>query len=598
MKKFYTAIATALAALMLSACVNLNINPLSEGSSSNWFSSPEEFEMATADMYRPDFYPLMTSHWGDDLANRVNVPVLFNGTLTSENSTIGTWWTNLYKGITRSQRVLANLEKGKSLGIAQSKLDQYEGEAYYYIGFAYGYLAFHWGDVILYKEQVTLQESYTLARSPKADVLKYSYECFDKAAEKLPLTYAGQQRSTKGAAYAMKARIALYNGDYSIAAEAAKKCMDLGEYELEKNYEDIFTTTLSKEWIFYFPGSVALQNYYYYYDNVKKGVPRTAGGLGQMGISYELYFAYRDINGKRIDEAGSLYNPLDPFENRDPRLGKTIIPFATAGNKDVLAGNYNPDKYAWLGYEFSPSPLKYTVKRLSDGKQVTNNDSKGRAEHAIYNGLMVKKFVDETWLENGLAGTNTPQVYMRYGDVLLMYAEAMNELGKCDQAVLDATINKIRERAYNGSGISYPKLTAGDQTYLRREIRNERFVEMALEKLRVEDLYRWHYCEVIFNRPLYYLPRVWSGKTNWSGDESQVSDAFKKILTQWREGNFPVGGTPTFDEYGYADLQYCLDKGWISVAAARTFDKNRDYLWPIPAADRLVNSNLTQNPGW
>ena len=90
MKKIYTFIAILSAALMLPACVDLDLNPLSEGSSNNWFSSPEEFEMATADMYRTDFYPLMTSHWGDDLANRVNVPVLFNGTLTSENSTIGT----------------------------------------------------------------------------------------------------------------------------------------------------------------------------------------------------------------------------------------------------------------------------------------------------------------------------------------------------------------------------------------------------------------------------------------------------------------------------------------------------------------------------
>ena len=597
MKKISTFIAILSAALMLPACVDLDLNPLSAGSSNNWFSTPEEFEMATADMYRTDFYPLMTSHWGDDLANRVNVPVLFNGTLTSENGTIGTWWTNLYKGITRSQRVLANLEKGKSMGITQSKLDQYEGEAYFYIGFAYGYLAFHWGDVILYKEQVALEDSYSLPRSPKSEVLAYAYECLDKACEKLPVSYAGSQRSTKGAAYAMKARIALYNGDYALAADAAKKCMDLGEYELEKNYEDIFTTDFSKEWIFYFPGSVALKQYYFYYDNVKKGVTRTAGGLGQMGITYELYCAYRCTDGLRIDKS-PLYNPKDPFENRDPRLGKTIVPFATAYRKAALGDNYKPEDYAWLGYEYSPSPWAYTVKRMSDGKQVTNNDSKGRAEHANYNGLQVKKFVDASWLDNGLAGTNQPQVYIRYGDVLLMYAEAMIEQNKCTQEVLDQTINKLRERAYAGSKIQYPRLMLGSQAEMRAELRNERFVEMALEKLRVEDLYRWKLCHVIFNRPLYYLPRVWSGKTNWSGDTSQVSEAFKKILKQWDDGNFPIGGIPKFDEYGYADLTDQLEAGYIAVAANRTFDKDRDYLWPIPAADRLVNPNLTQNPGW
>ena len=179
-----------------------------------------------------------------------------------------------------------------------------------------------------------------------------------------------------------------------------------------------------------------------------------------------------------------------------------------------------------------------------------------------------------------------------------MYAEAMIEQNKCTQEVLDQTINKLRERAYNGSKIQYPRLMLGSQAEMRAELRNERFVEMALEKLRVEDLYRWKLCHVIFNRPLYYLPRVWSGKTNWAGDTSQVSEAFKKILKQWDDGNFPIGGIPKFDENGYADLTDQLEAGYITVAANRTFDKDRDYLWPIPAADRLVNENLTQNPGW
>ena len=188
--------------------------------------------------------------------------------------------------------------------------------------------------------------------------------------------------------------------------------------------------------------------------------------------------------------------------------GKTIVPFATAYNKSVLDGTYDPNDYEWLGYEYSPSPVKTTVQRISDGAQVGNNDSKARAEHASYTGLLFKKYVDESFLENGKAGAPTTYPMLRYGDVLLMYAEAMNEMNQCSQEVLDATINKLRERAYNGTGLEYPRVTEGSQQQLRTVIRTERFIEMAWEGHRYSDLIRWKIAGKVFNRPIYFLNRA------------------------------------------------------------------------------------------
>ena len=142
------------------------------------------------------------------------------------------------------------------MGVSEKDIAQYEGEAYFYLGYAYGMLAFHWGDAILDKVGMSLDEAYTASRSPKADVLAYSYECLDKAAERLPNSYPGIQRATKGAAYAFKARIAIYNEDYAAAATAAKNCMDLNVYKLHSNYQDLFTASWSDEWIFFFRGDV------------------------------------------------------------------------------------------------------------------------------------------------------------------------------------------------------------------------------------------------------------------------------------------------------------------------------------------------------
>ena len=583
---------------MFSACVNLDLNPLSEGSSANWYSSKAEIEMSMNDFYRTDFFPIYDMTWGDDVTARNATSAVQNGTLTSENGTIATRWQNYYKGIARALRILNNMDKARELGVSEAEVQQYEGEAYFYIGYAYGMLAFHWGDAILDKTGMTLDEAYNAVRSPKAEVLAYSYECLDKAADRLPTTYAKIQRATKGAALAYKARIALYNGDYAVAAAAAKKCMDLGVYKLHNNYRDLFITNWSDEWIFFLRGDVGLKKYYFAASDVLNCISRLSGGWGgQKAPSYELICAYPCIDGKPIDES-PMYNPKDIFENRDPRMAMTIVPFASAYTKSVLDGTYNPRDYNWLGFEYSPDPTRTTVMRIADGVQVGNNDSKARAEHASYDGFLWKKYIDESWLENGRNGAPTTYQFMRYGDVLLMYAEAMIEQNQCTQDVLDQTVNLLRERAYNGTGIVYPRVTVGSQQEMRTMIRTERFIEMAWEGHRYNDLIRWRIAGKVYNRPVYFLKRAWSGSTSWNGDESTVSAEYKELIQNWKDGNYPLGGVPEIDEDGIADLKYMVDKGYIVVAAERKFDESRDYLWPVPAADILINPGLTQNPNW
>jgi hypothetical protein len=583
---------------VLSSCVDLDLNPLSEGSSGNWFSSQQEIEMSVNDFYRTDFFPIDEMTWSDDMTNRNYTSGMQNGTLTAENGTIATRWQNFYKGIARALRILNNMDNARSMGVSEADITQYEGEAYFYIGYAYGMLAFHWGDAILDKTGMTLDEAYTISRSPKAEVLAYSYECLDEAAKRLPTGYSGIQRATKGAALAFKARIALRNNDYETAATAAKACMDLNVYKLHDSYRDLFTASWSDEWIFFFRGDVTLKKYYWAAGDVLNTITRLAGGWGgEKAPSYELVCAYPCIDGLPIDES-PLYNPRDFFENRDPRMAMTIVPFATAHNKSVLDGTYDPNDYLWLGYEYSPAPNKTTVYRGSDGAQVSNTDSKARAEHASYDGLLFKKYVDESFLDNGRNGAPATYPMLRYGDVLLMYAEAMIELGRCTQDVLDETINKLRERAYAGSGLAYPKVTTGSQSAMRTILRTERFIELAWEGHRYADLIRWRLAEKVYNRPSYFLRRAWSGSASWDGDEASVSADYRQLIQNWKDGSYPIGGIPEIDENGIADIGYMVGAGYIVVASERTFNAGRDYLWPVPDVDRLINENLVQNPGW
>ena len=555
--------------------------------------------MSLNDLYRTAFFPIDGDTWADDVVSRNGTQFTFNGSLTAENSTIITHWENYYKGIARCLRILNNLDKARELGIPESKLAQYEGEANFYIGFAYGMLAFRWGDVILDKTGMTLEEAYSATRSPKSDVLSYSYECLDKAADLLPASYPGELEGfTSGAAKAFKARIAIYNGDYATAAAASKACIDEGTYSLHPNYGDLFTASFSKEWILAFKGDLNLKVYYWFASNAVRYLPRLASGYGQNNPGHELICAYNCIDGLPIDES-PLYNPKAIFDNRDPRMAMTIVPFAQPESECVKNGTYKPEDFAHMGVEYSPDPSKNKVIRFSDGAMVYNNDSKACALHAAYNGFLFKKFVDPaTWTPANALKAPNAYPYMRYGDVLLMYAEAMNETGKLTQDILDQTINKLRERAYAGTGINYPRAMLKSQAENRTLIRTERFVEMAAEGWRYEDLIRWRIAEVVFNRPVFYLERTWSNSATWNGDLSTTPAEFQKLVKNWNDGNYPIGGIPEIDENGIADIRFMEKAGYVVKATDRKFDPSRDYLWPIPSGDRLVNSNLTQNPGY
>lgn len=600
MKTRFIAISAAclMSALTFNSCVDLDLNPLSEGSSSTWYSSKEEILMSLNDFYRTAFFPLEDPDQADDISRRAVTVAFNNGSLTSENGTIKTQWENYYKGIARALRLISNLDaKGNDLGLSETEVNQYKAEAYCYMGYAYGMIAFHWGQGILDKTGMTLEEAYSASLSPKSEIVAFAYECLDKAAAGLPTEYSGLQRFTKGTALAFKSRIALYNGDYAAAAAASKACMELGVYKLHDNYEKLFTAESSSENIFFFRGDVALKQYYWYASDPNNYLPRNHGGWGTRGVSYELVCAYTCTDGLPIDKS-PLYNPKNIFENRDPRLAMTAVPFAT---QEVLdKGGYNPADYAFLGIEYTPNPWARTVKDFNNGgADITNNDSKAKAEHACYNGFAIKKFVDQSWKENGRSGAPITYPFIRYGEVLLNYAEAAIETNSCNQEILDKTINALRDRAYAGTGIAAPHVSASlSQAELRTAVRTERYVELSLEGHRYADLIRWKIAGKVLNTPLYYLNRAWAGAT-WDGTYAGANDAYKKLLDNWNNGCYPIGGpAPKIDENGFADLQPMVDAGYIVVAAQRKFDESKEYLWPIPQSDKLVNENLGQNPGW
>lgn len=552
--------------LFFTGCQNLDLNPLSEGSTENWYRNESEITMALNDLYRPALWYwegnrlFHTDRFSDDWNQREYLYDWVSGSITAESSMVETCWLNTYKGITRTNTILSSLERVKDV-IPAETLERFEGEACFFRACFYSYLIFLWGDVPFYTEYLTIEEAFKMGRTDKAVILEQIYKDFDRAIQTLPPTRTGVQRVTKGAAYAFKARTAIWMLDWEVAAAAAKGCMDLDVYSLHADFGDLFLskTRTSPELIFSMPRSKELLNNAI---TVNSMYPRLAGGNATAQPSWELFCAFTCTDGLPIDES-PLFDPAKPYKNRDPRCAATTVEFGTAH----------------LGFIYDPGVSK--VLNLSTNKSVTNKDSQLNDQYAAYNGMCLKKGVDEEWIDD--KATDVSIHVMRYADVLLMYAEAKLELNQIDATVLNA-INQVRARAYGvkvSETSSYPAVTETNQTKFRTILRNERRVELAWENRRWFDLIRWRLAEIALTRPVYGLPV----KAGLSANIAS-GDYF-----------FPKNALPEIDENGLVDFTKMYATGKIRLVVPRDFPE-RQYLLPIPAKERLINENMTQNPGY
>jgi len=492
---------------------------------------------------------------------------LLDGTLNGQQFEVYNLWQQSYKLIARANTMLENIHKATpGNGLTQEIIDRYAGEAYFSRACKYADLIFFYGDVPYLNATETIAEAEQRGRTPKEELIPLVMEDFDKAIASLPVSYGtGNIHATKGAALAMKARFALYMGMYDIAAESAKACMELGVYKLEPDFAKLFlqSTKVNDEKVFVIPRSIendVILDVWF----VNNGLPRNAGGYGSDNPSWDLLASFLCTDGLPIDES-PLFDPGNPFKNRDPRCAMTIVEFNTEH----------------CGFEYDPSPAATKVMNYNTGALQSNQDTRIVNQYASYNGLIWKKGIDASWTENGKK-VETDYIIMRYADVLLMYAEAMIEQNKIDDSVVNA-INQVRARAYgvNVSDVSnYPAVKLGSQDEMRKAVRIERRMEFAKENLRLQDLMRWRLAEKALNGYNYIM----------LAPTDLLNNVVNKGLWFWSI-------TPMIDEDGLADFSALFNAGLCQRGAKRVFPA-RQYLWPIPTHDMELCPNLKNNPGY
>ncbi|MCX2585601.1 RagB/SusD family nutrient uptake outer membrane protein [Pedobacter sp. MR22-3] len=543
--------------LGLSSCQKnyLDKTPLSGPSDETYFSNQDELVLAVNGLYRyANYAPLdnmplnLLMDNGTDIGwDRNNSPLqsLGKGNQDSNNGLAISVWTEAYKVIAKCNFILDNIDKVKDKSTA-AIYNRSKAEARFIRAYTYQYLTDYFGSVPLITNVLTL-ETAQVAKTEKGAIVEFILKEFTEAAADLPLNYSGVDvgRATRGTALAFKARTALNNARWAEAAEAAKAVMDLKIYSLHNNYGTLFSYAgqSSPEIIWAFQYLKASRTKTHSTPNAL--LSRNGLGFTNKVPSQSLVDVYPCTDGLNIDQS-PLFDPKAPYKNRDPRLTFTI---AVPGS---VFYNYQ--------FETHRDSVKCWNYNTTPATRVDNQDALNA--FATFTGYCWKKYVD---LDDKADRSNSEinVIQIRYAEVLLIYAEAKNELGQLDQSAYDA-INLVRARPT----VNMPLIPAGQSTAsFRSLVRKERLYELAMEGLRLSDLRRWRIADKAMTGNFY--GRVQRGL---------------------------LAGPPQIDENGLASYNNVANRADMRVIETRVFDTGRDYLWPIPNIETVTNPKLIQNP--
>jgi hypothetical protein len=346
----------------------------------------------------------------------------------SSDGLMNTSWQNYYRIIFRANTILSKI-KDADVSIVKNK-DSYIGEAKFLRAFAYFDLVRIFGDVPMVTTPVNIEESYKIGRKSIDTIYKeIIIPDFLDAANNLPLKYTGSEvgKPTKGAALSLLGRVYLTRKDF-VNAEATLQEVTLMGYELLKKYNDLFDYTKDEhhsEYIFDIE----------YEEGIGEGSVFTNAFLPNSANMFSFY----GIGGNGDEQNSPTQTLIDLFSSNDQRKDITV---------GVKGGFYNADS-VFVKLPISTSQT-YTKKYIIPTAAI--NDS--RANWKV----------------------------IRYADVLLMYAEALNENNKTDLSL--ENLNKVRNRAGLEGYFGLTKEQA------REKILLERRLELSFEGVRWFDLVR------------------------------------------------------------------------------------------------------------
>lgn len=456
------------------------------------------------------------------------------------------------------------IERVQDVPMSQEAINHWTGIGRFFRAMEYNDLVKRFGDIQWYSEVLQEDETEKLykKRDPRTMVMDSVLADFQYAVEHVrEEDGANGLTINKSVVLAFMSRVFLWHGTYlkyhgideakateylQVAKNAAEQVINSGRYAVANDYRSLFNSLE-------LAGNPEIILYRKYQTGVvTHSLNSYSNKEPQTGISKDAIEAYLCDDGRPISISPKYQGDKtidDVMANRDPRITETFVQELRLNGID---GNYSTSGYA---------QHKFLNESIADLPEGNSNDNP----------------------------TDAPII--RYGEVLMNYAEASAELGNLNQQDLDMSINKLRNR----NGVNMPSLqviggqpAVNGQVYddpernptvssMIWEIRRERRVELMMEGFRLDDLKRWkklEYTDTIENKDINR--GAWIARSDYPATEGNV-----RIENSAEEGYI----VPAFE-----------------AQSQRRFTDPRVYLWPIPLDQITLYANndvtLEQNPGW
>lgn len=542
MKKIYTILALGATMLFSSSCSDFLVEDVrGQENLDTYFQSEKDAESFLTGCYNAITYHgwwqvenfwLMSDMCSDDLwmgnttqSQTDYISIAHYQGVGQSNGTISNYWQYRYKGILRCNIAIERIPEASILD--EVKKNRLIAEAKFLRAYFYFELVKNYGGVPIIDGFLLPEEIEGITRSTEAEVYEMVEADLKEVAEILPqrskYSNADVGRATRGAALGLLGKAQLYQGKFSEAKATLNTIITEGEYQLMDDFGKVWNVN---------------------YENNEESLFEVQNAYDE---TYDLGGSLSIVSGNRSggDQDGWAWG----------------TPTANLENAFIEAGDEVRLKWTIIKHGASEIAGEDNFAQLVDKQGNQNGDGTYCVDPAKHKSARLnRKFYMP--LATRPANYNQPKVplnhiVLRYADVLLMYAEACNETN--DDTNAQKALNEVRNRV----GLPNVTLTGND---LRKAIRAERRLELALEGHRLYDIRRW------------------------------VDDNGKKVVCNIMgpNGSFVLWNTnqATADPYEWENQYESSDKGI-------TFNENRDLVFPVPLYEiTMSNGSIVQNPGW
>lgn len=487
------------------------------------------------------------------------------------NTQLAAPFNQLYDGIERANIAIANIPQMAlyETGSASEKrgLRRLHGEALTLRAQFYHELIRNWGDVPAQFEPSSVEPDLFKAKTDRDSIYERLLDDLALATTLVPwrTEVARDERITQGAVRALRARIALYRGGwslrrsgqmergsnhqqyYQIARDETQAIMQSNQHSLNPSFEAVFKN--------YIAGKQIEPNGEVIWEVAMGG---GNSGLGDSKLGY--------YNGPRVNNNGNSALTILPtyfymFDSTDTRRDVTIAPYFI-----LASGN--------------------TITARIGRNLAVINDGKFRRD----------------WIPGGIQtgpqyfGVNWP--LFRYSDVLLMFAEAENEINNGPTAAAKSALEQVRTRAFGNANLI--GTTPSDYAGFFNAIVKERALELGGEGIRKYDLIRWNLLAQRLEQTKSQLAAMSARQAPFNTFPDYMFYKNDSPILEWLNSFYKSNTIGNTAPPGYTRVEWVRASIGTTILRyyAEAFDPNKNELLPIPQASIDANPRLTQDYGY